>query len=56
MPRIYSDDAATLASQELIKALLNIVPSALFVTLNDAHHVALRSLMEIFNITTKDAK
>ena len=56
MPRTSPADAATLSSRDLIEELQNPVPDAPFVTFNDTHHAALKSLAEIFNIIPKDSE
>ena len=56
MPRISSADAATLAAQDLIESLQNLVPAAPFATLNYTYNKALRFLAEIFKTKPKNAK
>ena len=56
MPSIFSADTATLAARDLIEALKITVPDEPFGTLNDTHHAALQSIVDIINITPKDAE
>ena len=53
MPRVFSDDAATLAARDLVEALQNPTPNAPFATINDTHHTELINIAELFNIISK---
>ena len=53
MPRVLSDDTATLAAQDLVESLQNPMLNAPLVTTNYTHHTALRFLAELFNIIPK---
>ena len=56
MPIVSSADAATLSVIDLVEALQNPISNAPFVTINDTHHTAMRSLAELFKIIPKDAE
>ena len=56
MPRVLSADADTLAAQDLVEALQKPTSNAPFETINDTHHAALISMVELFNIIPKSAE
>ena len=52
-PRVSSDDASTLAAQDLVEALQKTTKNALFATINGTHYISLIILEELFNIIPK---
>ena len=50
MPRVLSSDVVMLSAQHVVGSLQNTTPNSPFATINDTHHIALRSLVELFNI------
>ena len=53
MPRVSSDNAATIADRYLLEALKHPTTNTHFATINNTHHTALIYLVELFNVIPK---